>query len=638
MPEAASSPETPPRSSSSGSFNRTKERLDDFCEKGIQVCIFAILGFAPLAFGAARLREFSILAGIEVIALGLWLVRIWVRNQYRMLFPPFAWTVLAFTSYAIFRYHTAEIPYLAREELFRILTYALFFFLVLDNCQKQETMQWLVFIPIAVGVVISFYALFQYLTDHQWVINYPKPLMYKGRGSGPYTCPNHLAGYLEMLVPLTIAFVFSGRLNHITKILLGYAGLVMLMGIGLSFSRAGWLAAGIGLVLVLVALAGKRDYRIPAFVLLGLMAVGLLLLVFKGGTLTKRFTKPLQTDTRVLFWRPAIELWKEHFWTGVGPNHYDVRFRKYRHWQVQSRPVYTHSDYLNLLADYGTIGGVLVLLALGAAGWGLVRTWKFVHRQNDIGSQASNRSAMVLGVSAGLGAILFHSAFDFNMHIGANALLAVLLLTILTIHFRFATERFWFKPGLLGRMLATAVIIGGMIWLSMTGWVLGRESHRLLQAEAYVTGPGYLLALQRAYKINPVNAETAERIGNYVRELGFEGDDGYQQKLKVAISWFDRASALNRWDPYAPAGAAMCWHWLNQPEKAEVLMEKALALDPRNHFVMAMYAWHVLQSRDFEEARVWFKNSLAYSKGKHSMAEKYLAIVERRLAEQAQNQ
>ena len=77
-------------------------------------------------------------------------------------------------------------------------------------------------------------------------------------------------------------------------------------------------------------------------------------------------------------WMAAERMWRDHFWWGVGPAHYDYRFREYRPVNVQMRPDRAHNDYLNLLADWGTAGGrsscwrARSSFALA----GLARTWR----------------------------------------------------------------------------------------------------------------------------------------------------------------------------------------------------------------------------------------------------------------------
>src|SRR4051812_22486044 len=115
-----------------------RERLDDWLEKTILGLVTLILVLAPLLFGSTRVRDELILDGLAVVALAVWIVRFWVRSEYRILWPPFAWAVVAFVGYAIWRYSGSEIEYIARLDLNRILLYTAIFFLVLDNLNRQE--------------------------------------------------------------------------------------------------------------------------------------------------------------------------------------------------------------------------------------------------------------------------------------------------------------------------------------------------------------------------------------------------------------------------------------------------------------------------------------------------------------------
>ena len=67
-----------------------------------------------------------------------------------------------------------------------------------------------------------------------------------GRASGTYISPNNLAGFLEMILPLAIAYTLAGRMKPLMRILLGYSALVMLAGIAVTFSRGGWAASAAG--------------------------------------------------------------------------------------------------------------------------------------------------------------------------------------------------------------------------------------------------------------------------------------------------------------------------------------------------------------------------------------------------------
>jgi hypothetical protein len=177
-----------------------RETLDQFCERGVLATVLAMLFWGALATGCTRTSQFLVLLGLGTLMCAFWLVRTWVRQQYRVLFPPLAWAVLTFVGYAIWRYSWVDYEYAARLELLQVLLYGLLFFAILDNLTSQENIQILLFSLIGLGMLEAFYGIFQYFTDSRHVLWFPKPAAYRGRGSGTYVCPNHLAGMLEMVL------------------------------------------------------------------------------------------------------------------------------------------------------------------------------------------------------------------------------------------------------------------------------------------------------------------------------------------------------------------------------------------------------------------------------------------------------
>ncbi|MBI2949346.1 MAG: hypothetical protein HYY23_17025, partial [Verrucomicrobia bacterium] len=241
---------------------------DRWCEKGILGLTLVILVFGPLAAGAVGALEFLALQALTLGVIVLWLARIWIQENYRLLWPPICWCVLAFTAYAIVRYGQADIEYAARTELIRVLLYAFLFLAVLNNLHRQESTQLIMFVLVFCGMAISLYAVYQFFThtEYVWHLLEPelKPEQYLKRASGTFINPNNLAGFLEMLVPLGLAGTLKGRYAHTTRIFLGYASLVMLAGIGVTVSRGGWIAAGAALTVLFAILVCYRDSRLPA--------------------------------------------------------------------------------------------------------------------------------------------------------------------------------------------------------------------------------------------------------------------------------------------------------------------------------------------------------------------------------------
>src|SRR5437867_3241678 len=134
-----------------------REQLDNGCEKGVLGLVLAILGWSVLALGSTRPQDFLVVQWLTVALLAVWTVRFLVNPKHRLLWPPVCWPVLAFSAYAIVRYFTAEVEYLARQELIRVLIYAVIFFAVINNLHKQEPSQVVGLTLIFRAMTLSFY-------------------------------------------------------------------------------------------------------------------------------------------------------------------------------------------------------------------------------------------------------------------------------------------------------------------------------------------------------------------------------------------------------------------------------------------------------------------------------------------------
>jgi O-antigen ligase len=617
-----------------------REQLDSWCERAILGLVLAILVFSPLATGSVRPQDFVVVQWLMVAILLVWTVRFSLNPKHRLLWVPICWPVLGFLTYAIIRYLTADIEFIARAELIKVLTYGMLFFAILNNLHRQETTQLVGLTLIFLATAISFYAVFQFLTDNDYVWHFYKPEGYRKRGSGTFICPNHLAGYLEMILPLALAFTITGRFGHLMKIFLAYASLVIFAGITVTISRGGWLATGASLMFLTWWLLRQRDYwkrSLLITVVLVTVFTGFFLKARLSPSRVERFQQAHDIeDVRLRLWTPAIAMWQDHFWTGVGPAHFDYRFRQYRPAddQLQARPDRVHNDYLNTLVDWGIIGAVLVAACWGVFYWQVIAGWKYVQRsQNDLAAKRSNKSAFVLGGAVGLFAILVHSFVDFNMHIPSNAILAVTLLALVSSHYRFATERHWHTVRWPLRIPATTALLAALLYLGTQTWKRTRESFWLARAAgAAASSDLQVQFLQKAFTIDTKNFDTAYRIGEALRLQSWRGLSNYRQPAQEAMTWFQTAAALNPYDPYAPLRLGMCLDWLDRQAEATPYFKRAYELDQNSFNVLAHVGWHYFQLEDYPAARDWLERSLhmAWDPVRNPVAHAYMAIINER--------
>jgi O-antigen ligase len=621
-----------------------RDTWDNWCERGILALVLAILVFGPLAMGAVDAWAFLVVQGLTIGVMLLWALRLWISPKPQLLWPPICWVVLAFTIYAIARYLTADIEYVARQELIQILVCAFLFFAIVNNLYRQETAQTISFALIFLAMGISCFAVYQFLTHSNRVWNFTSP--YAGRASGTYISPDNFAGFLEMLLPLAVAYILVGRMKPAMRILIGDATLVMFAGMVVSFSRGGWVAATVGLLVLLLNLVCHRNYRIPALLFLVIWLGGGAFFVknylAKAPTYIQRVEKtagndPFDITVRREIWAAGARMWQDHFWWGVGPAHFDYRFAEYRPESLQMRPGHVHNDYLNLLADWGTAGGIIVLAGMATFALGLWKTHGYVRRsENHFGSAMSNRHAFFLGAVAGLLALATHSLVDFNLHIPANAILGVTLLALVSSNLRFATENYWLNIRLPLKILVTFPLALGIAYLGWQEWRRGDETVRLARAERLpIYSPEQAAALGKAFTAEPLNFETAYNIGECYRIESFDGGENYENLAKTAMQWYERSWNLNHYDGYDYLRYGMCLDWLDDHDKAETFFSRADALDPNSYYTAANIGWHYAQVGDYAAARPWLERSMRLHWQDNDIARTYLDLVQQRLFENA---
>jgi tetratricopeptide (TPR) repeat protein len=210
-------------------------------------------------------------------------------------------------------------------------------------------------------------------------------------------------------------------------------------------------------------------------------------------------------------------------------------------------------------------------------------------------------------------------------------------MAILSSHLRFATERFWLKPGIAGRILGTVLLVGAGAYFSLQISRIGQQTYVLSKFPTVTSFDERLALLKRAHQIDPQNGSVILWIGELLRKTGWEAEDGADELVRGSIPWFERGIALNRWNPYNYLNLGMSYHWLKEHDKAAPFFAKALEIDPNGSFAVAMNGWHKLQLGDLHGARdeFWRSILLFHHTGVNEFAKSYHKIVERRIAEQA---
>lgn len=387
------------------------------------VPIYALPGYCLAAF-----------AGI----LGFFLIR-------RVKIPPSQTCIifaLVFGGYLMARGLLSPVPFLAMGDILSIeaalIVYILTAFQLIDTRQRLAllcVLCGLLIVQMIVGVV-------QFTRGDEYMIQGGVRPAYGIRASGFYICPNHLAGFAEIVTLLCFAVVIWGRMGYGRKIIFGYFGCVGLLAVVLTGSRGGYLstaAGGIALIalsawLLIRSAQGLSRFVLVASIITVLSGAGVYYVFSKSEKLKERAVNIADLgNMRTLLWASA---WKQHkecpiFGTGAGT--FSYYGRKFRDPRVQYDPVHVHNDYIHLLAEYGWLGVGFFLVCLLAHLMHGIRAVEWVVENRLIRSSRGQSTALALlaGSLAALVALAVHSVVDFNMHIPVNAMLVAWLFGIL---------------------------------------------------------------------------------------------------------------------------------------------------------------------------------------------------------------
>jgi tetratricopeptide (TPR) repeat protein len=428
------------------------------------------------------------------------------------------------------------------------------------------------------------------------------------RVSGNYVCPNHFAGMLELALPLALALaLFSGWARPLRQVL-GGAVVVMAVGMAFSVSRGGWISLAAGM-LVFAALAGTvaRAGRRWAMGILLLGAAGAAAVWFTSDLARLRFAQMQnpEVEARVTLFRDAFKVIDLSPWLGTGP----ATFR-YAHHLVQAPSYqtiarYTHNDYLNLVCDYGLVGGVLAAGFLVALVMTLARLRK---------RQASPEEAAVwLGTCAAVGAWLVHSLFDFNLHLPANAVaFAVCVALPLSHRRRFplslppSRAAGWGLTAFCGVVTVYLIVVGGRS--------LGAQWHLMRDDRLGDTDEAQSEALCRsALKWDPNQAVAATRLGDLYRVRAALATNG-EARVELgatAVAFYETARRANAYETATLRKLALTYEILRRYPEAYLVHQQALKLDPHNPVTARMLGDHYAKRGQLLLARDEYDRALS---------------------------
>jgi len=373
------------------------------------------LGYAALQSGGFSQADFS----VSILLVGVTSVVAWLPPAKSSSRPSALtlWLLLALLGTVALQLRFSVKPPATLEQLLRIAAYVAAFLLAWHLSRRLRARPWVSVLPIAVVALLE--AVLGLVQVHWGGA---------GLAHGTYPNRNHFAGLLGMalpfilLLPVSILRSSARRFHSPAKPAILASALfalaaVLLLGILYSLSRGGYLSALVSLFVIGALALGRSGVR--KWLPLGLLAVAVILafIFLPTDQLIARFadiaaTDDITADDRTRIWSETLRLIAAYPVFGCGLGAYESAFYRFKTVAPLSTVDFAHNDYLQILAEFGIVG----FLILGAL---LVRILIRVFRAT-LGDGPQRYLAIACGGS--LTAILLHSFVDFNLYIPANAM------------------------------------------------------------------------------------------------------------------------------------------------------------------------------------------------------------------------
>ncbi|MFC1892056.1 O-antigen ligase family protein [Thermodesulfobacteriota bacterium] len=309
-----------------------------------------------------------------------------------------------------------------------LFNYLTIFYLTIHTFNTRRRLRGLIYLIIGIAVFLSIFGLFKKFGmnpfpwwDYGDIRYHPLAL------SSTYGNQNHLAGYMEMVLPLVLGLLLFGY-NTGKLFILAYFSLLILVALILSLSRGGWIGILLGLSFMAVMLLSSSYFKRKKLLISAIVgAVFLALIVLASTPVVEEFRTLAEKDQtpsiygRTKIWGGVLDMIEDYPVIGSGPGTFSTIFTRYQPPGMSARFFMAHNDYLQFVSETGLILIPIIM-------------WVIVALYRNGFKKLRNPSRLVqgttLGAMTGITAMLVHSIVDFNLHIPANTILFTVLAAI----------------------------------------------------------------------------------------------------------------------------------------------------------------------------------------------------------------
>jgi O-antigen ligase len=426
--------------------------MTSLLDRVIRAGLIATIVFTALVHGAVRpwaVATFELMITSLVL---LWAVKIFREKHAKVVIPGAALPIAVLVviglmqSVSFGRGFNLSMDLEATRSSVVVLFFLLASFIIASNFFTAREHLWsLAKFMVAYGALMATFALAQHFTwngSFYWIGAAQSEFGQFAKPFGPFANRNHFSGYMELLLPIPIVLTTFGKARSDTRWLYGISAAIMGFAAIASLSRGGMIS--LAAALIFIALMGLWKCRLSSGGELNMMSIAIkavaaiaavitVSMFWMGSSLRDRLLQTraqmstadrnMELAGRKIIWQSTLSLIRANPITGVGLGAFGTVYPIYSCDDEETAVSRAHNDYLQILAETGIAGGLLVLWFIAS----LCRT-----AAAGLRSREPLLARLAIASTASIIAIMVHSFFDFNLQLPSNALLFLVVVALNT--------------------------------------------------------------------------------------------------------------------------------------------------------------------------------------------------------------
>jgi len=549
-----------------------------------------ILVVTPVLRGAVNpcvfMPAYIIILFISLICIS----RFFVNGQIRLRRTALDMAIALFFLVAVVSSLNSRYAYSAVMEMARFAGLVMIFYIVVNFITEEKDIRKILNLILMSAGAVAVLGIFQYLGA------LPKPWWDNPRFlSATYVNHNHFAGYLELVIPVSIGMALSEKESR-KKALYICLFLILSIAFMLSMSRGGWFSLSISMIFMAVIIFKKGRARFIILVA-ALFAATLIIFVFNAvdaSFLLKRISsyKELDFTGRLDIWKATISLIKDNLLLGTSPGSFIYNFPKYRPAGLNMFVNFAHNDYLQAASELGIFGmGLLVFIIYRIIKKGL---------KTHMVARTSFKTWISLALATGILSMAIHNIGDFNFYIPANVIIFTVFSGFLFNISSVKEEEYRYFIMKLNNPQARFLKFAALLVIGIA----------IVLMAMFTAAEAYSIAMDKAVAKNDLKA--AESLGRHASRLNPFNSAylyklaGIYNKTAEALPLYERALYLNPMDSWSYIGLADTYYKLfnSSPanyrlkELAEANYKTGLSLDPLNSYYLKRFADFLLNTNN----------------------------------------